>query len=79
MAGYAGHWLWSTSTTRSAEFDAALAAAATDAGTDRRLEDQIWFLGCSAYRKYKLIAWSMWIFAAALICGGVAIVFEVWP
>jgi hypothetical protein len=33
------------------EFDLALAEAANDQNYDRRLDDQIWFLGQIAFRK----------------------------
>jgi hypothetical protein len=78
VASYAGHWLRSDfAMRRSPEFDAALAAASTEENYDVRLKDQIWFLGCIAFRKYKLVSTSMWIFCTSLACAGVAVAFEV--
>jgi hypothetical protein len=78
VASYAGHWLKSDfAKQRPAEFDAALVKASSDDNYEQRLRDQIWFLGCIAFRKYKLISVSMWVFATSLVCGGVAVLFEV--
>ncbi len=78
VASYAGHWLkLDFAKQRPAEFDAALAKASNDVNYEQRLRDQIWFLGCIVFRKYKLISVSMWVFAASLACGGVAVLFEV--
>jgi len=77
VASYGGNWFWGDFAKRPSEFDAALDAASTDENYDQRLKDQIWFLGCIAFRKYKLISTSMWIFALGLACGALAVIFEV--
>jgi hypothetical protein len=52
-------------------FDVALRRAATEENYLSRLNDQIWFLGRTAFRKYRLITFSLWTFALAI---GLAII-----
>jgi hypothetical protein len=54
-----------------AAFDVALRSAATEENYLSRLNDQIWFLGRTAFRKYRLITLSLWTSALAI---GLAII-----
>jgi hypothetical protein len=53
------------------EFESALKEASTKTNYEARLNDQIWFLGRTAFRKYRLITVSMWLFAISI---GLAVV-----
>ena len=59
-----------------AEFRSALRKAATSENYDARLDDQIWFLGRIAFRKYRFITISIWLFAIAIALGLVTILLE---
>jgi hypothetical protein len=47
-------------------FETALKKASTNANYEARLDDQIWFLGRIAFRKYRLVTISMWVFAISI-------------
>jgi hypothetical protein len=57
-------------------FNKALNAASNDANYEDRLDDQIWFLGRTAFRKYRYIAVSLWVFGGGVGLGLLTIVLE---
>jgi hypothetical protein len=59
-----------------AEFDIALKNAANDTNYEARLDDQIWFLGRIAFRKYRLITVSLWAFAGAIFLALLGLLLE---
>jgi hypothetical protein len=57
-------------------FGKALAKAATGENYDDRLDDQIWHLGHTAFRKYKYVSVGIGLFATALILATIALLLE---
>jgi MFS family permease len=59
-----------------AEFDRALEAASTADNRKRRLDDQIWFLGHIAFRKYRFVTIGLWLFASSILIAALAALCE---
>jgi hypothetical protein len=57
-------------------FDEALKLAANDANYEARLDDQLWFLGRTAFRKYRLISLGLWMLSGAVILALLALLLE---
>lgn len=73
-------WPPHTRTSRGGEtkkkFVEALEAASTEVNIVNRLDDQIWFLSKSCYRKYQLISMGLWSFGLVIILAFVAAMTE---
>jgi hypothetical protein len=59
-----------------AQFDDALEAASTGENLKLRLDDQIWFLGHIAYRKYRLVDIGLWFFVISILLALLALATE---
>lgn len=57
------------------DFAAALRSMPAVEG-DARLDDQLWNLSHTAYRKYRLVSIGMWLFAVAVVLALVALIVE---
>lgn len=58
------------------QFDDDLRKAATDANYSSRLDDQIWFLGHIAFRKYRFVRNGMWLFALSIAIAVLTVILE---
>lgn len=58
------------------KFVAALDAASNSDNYVKRLDDQIWFLSKSCYRKYQLISMGLWSFSLVILFAIVTAVIE---
>jgi hypothetical protein len=63
-------------TTARADFDKALEAASTGENLKKRLDDQIWFLGHIAFRKYRFVNVGLWFFAISILLAILALLTE---
>jgi len=62
--------------TNRALFDSDLQDAATDGNYSERLDDQLWFLGHIAFRKYRFVGIGMWLFGFSLLLAALTITLE---